>query len=82
MNVILDRHYCRLLQTGLWGSTGYCLEFQGPNLLLKRQFLNPRPELTFESENAAREHNRWLANNWMRVNAPDIELYERRAQQA
>jgi hypothetical protein len=72
------RHQCRLLQTGRW-TAGFSLKFIDGPTLIDQQCFEPRTELTFEFEEQARERNRLLAWNWKQAEAPEIELYERRA---
>jgi len=73
------RHNCRLLQNGRW-TAGFSLEFINGSSLIDQQCFDPRIELTFESEEEARERNRLLAWNWKQAEAREIEIYERAAE--
>lgn len=77
MNATL-RHHCRQLLSGRWAA-GFSLEFiEGPTLI-DQQYFDPKIELTFDTEEEARERNRRLAWNWRKASAPEVTLYERHA---
>src|SRR5271154_6180425 len=70
-------HHRGELKNGRWIAE-FSLDFRhGSELILSRQCFDPRIDLTFESDEQARERNRLLALNWKQKNSPDVELYER-----
>ncbi len=75
--MIVLKHNCHPLRDGGWAS-GFRLDLQTGASLTSTRFFDPRTELRFPTEEAAKERNRTLARNWALANGVDV--YEERSQ--
>jgi hypothetical protein len=78
MKFVID-HKCYRLRDGGW-MAGFLLEHTEGATLTSTQCFDPRIDLSFATEEAAKNRNRALAINWRNANCPDAELFERRAE--
>jgi hypothetical protein len=70
-------HECYRLMGGEWIAQ-FNLNYVAGATLHSQQCFDPRIELSFATEEEARERNRRLALNWRDAKCPDAELFERR----
>jgi hypothetical protein len=77
MKFILE-HASYPLQDGRWVAKFHLSHWEGATLH-SQECLEPRIELTFTTEEEAKERSRQLARNWWRENYPDAEILEERA---
>jgi hypothetical protein len=73
-------HACYRLKAGGWIAQ-FHLNYVAGATLHSQQCFDPRIDLSFATEEEAKERNRTLALNWRKAKCPDAELFERGAEQ-
>ena len=73
-------HECYRLKGGKWVAQ-FNLNHVAGATLHSQQCFDPRTDLSFATEEEAKERNRTLALNWRNAECPDAELVERRSEQ-
>jgi len=72
-------HACYRLKAGGWIAY-FHLNYVAGATFYSQQCFDPLRDLSFATEEAAKDRNRELAQNWRNANCPDAELFERRAE--
>ena len=72
-------HACYQLKGGRWIAQFHLNHLEGATLY-SQQCFDPRTDLSFATEEEAKERNRELARNWRNVECPGVDLFERRAE--
>jgi hypothetical protein len=73
-------HACYRLKAGGWIAYFHLNYLEGATLH-SQQCFDPQRDLSFATEEKAKQRNRELAQNWRNANCPDAKLFERREEQ-